>query len=151
MLWLVILFPLLGAFLNGLVLRRVPNLVSHVVGCAALVASFICALLVYLDFLGAGGEAQVIEGMRWLEAGGFNAPVNLILDRLSGMMMLLVTGIGSLIHIYAGGYMRHEAGKSTWRVVSCLNLFVFMMLLLVLGDNMLVMFVGWEGVGLCSY
>lgn len=149
MLWLVILFPLLGAFLNGLILRKAPKPVSHIVGSAALVAAFFCALTVYIPWLAGGGEAQVFKGFDWLEAGGFRAPFQLILDRLSGLMMLIVTGIGSLIHIYAGGYMHEE--KTTWRFFSYLNLFVFMMLLLVLGDNLLVMFVGWEGVGLCSY
>lgn len=147
--WLILFFPLLGAFLNGLPLRNASKTVSHVVGVAALVAAFICALITYLNFMQSGGQAQVITGMEWIEAGGFKAPFNFILDRLSGLMLLIITGIGSLIHIYAGGYMHEE--KNTYRFFSYLNLFVFMMLLLVLGDNMLVMFIGWEGVGLCSY
>lgn len=147
--WLVILFPLLGAALNGLVFRKASKTVSHILGSAALIASFACALTVYLQMMSAGGEGRIIFGMDWLEAGGFKAPFQFILDRLSGMMMLVITGIGSLIHIYAGGYMHEE--KTTWRFFSYLNLFVFMMLLLVLGDNLLVMFIGWEGVGLCSY
>lgn len=149
LLWLVIFFPLLGAFLNGLILRKASKSVSHLVGAATLLATFACAVLLYMDFMGSGGQPQVITGMEWLEAGGFKAPFNFILDRLSALMMLVITGIGSLIHIYAGGYMHEE--DATWRFFSYLNLFVFMMLLLVLGDNMLVMFIGWEGVGLCSY
>ncbi len=149
LLWLVILFPLLGAALNGLLLRKVSKTVSHIVGASALIASFACALTAYMQMMSAGGEGQVIFGFDWLEAGGFKAPFQFILDRLSGMMMLIITGIGSLIHIYAGGYMHEE--KATWRFFSYLNLFVFMMLLLVLGDNLLIMFIGWEGVGLCSY
>ena len=147
--WLILLLPLLGSFLNGIVLRQAPKTVSHLVGAAALLSAFACALVVYGQFMAAGGEAQVIPGMSWLEAGGFKAPFNFILDRLSGLMLLIITGIGSLIHIYAGGYMHEE--KNTYRFFSYLNLFVFMMLLLVLGDNLLVMFIGWEGVGLCSY
>ncbi len=147
--WLVIFFPLLGSFLNGVPLRHAPKGVSHVVGASALIAAFICALITYANFMSQGGEALVIPGMEWINAGGFKAPFNFILDRLSGMMMLIITGIGSLIHIYAGGYMHEE--DRTYRFFSYLNLFVFMMLLLVLGDNMLVMFIGWEGVGLCSY
>ena len=147
--WLILFFPLLGAFVNGLVLRKAPKGVSHAIGAMALMAAFVCALVTYLNFMNDGGHAQVIHGMEWIEAGGFKAPFNFILDRLSGLMMLIITGIGSLIHIYAGGYMHEE--KATWRFFSYLNLFVFMMLLLVLGDNMLVMFIGWEGVGLCSY
>ena len=149
LLWLVILFPLLGAALNGLLLRKVSKTVSHIVGASALIASFACALTAYMQMMSAGGEGQVIFGFDWLEAGSFKAPFQFILDRLSGMMMLIITGIGSLIHIYAGGYMHEE--KATWRFFSYLNLFVFMMLLLVLGDNLLIMFIGWEGVGLCSY
>lgn len=147
--WLIIFLPLLGAFLNGLPLRRAPKAVSHGIGAVVMVAAFICAVLTFLNFMAEGGEARVISGMDWLEAGGFKAPFNFILDRLSGLMMLIITGIGSLIHIYAGGYMHEE--KTTYRFFSYLNLFVFMMLLLVLGDNLLVMFIGWEGVGLCSY
>jgi NADH-quinone oxidoreductase subunit L len=149
MLWLVILLPLLGAILNGLVLRKVSPVVSHIVGSAALVSSFVCAVIVYWQYWQAGGTPIIWHGFDWIEAGDFSAPFRLVLDRLSGLMLLVVTGIGSLIHIYAGGYMHEE--KATWRFFSYLNLFVFMMLLLVLGDNLLVMFVGWEGVGLCSY
>lgn len=149
MLWMVLLFPLLGAVLNGLVFRKVSNKVSHVIGSVALVAAFFCALGQFIGFMQAGGEAQIHFGFDWLSAGSFKAPFQLIFDRLSGLMTLIVTGIGSLIHIYAGGYMHEEKGVS--RFFAYLNLFVFMMLLLVLGDNLLVMFVGWEGVGLCSY
>lgn len=149
MIWLMILFPLLGAFINGLVLRKASKTVSHAIAVGAMLASFACAVAVFWQMMASGGEARVIIGFPWISAGGFSAPFNLILDRLSGLMILIVTGIGSLIHIYAGGYMHEE--QRTSRFFSYLNLFVFMMLLLVLGDNMLVMFVGWEGVGLCSY
>lgn len=149
MIWWVVLFPLLGSIFNGLFLRRAPKLVSHLVAIAAMVAAFICALMVFTHMLGQGHEAQIFYGFDWIKAGGFKAPFELVVDRLSGLMLLIVTGIGSLIHIYAGGYLHDE--KTTWRFFSYFNLFVFMMLLLVLGNNMLVMFVGWEGVGLCSY
>jgi len=148
-LWWMILFPLFGAVINGLFLRNASKGVSHLVGVVAMLAAFACAVTAFLQMLSAGGNPEVIKGFAWLEAGGFSAPLNLILDRLSGMMMLIVTGIGSLIHIYAGGYMHEEVKTS--RFFAYLNLFVFMMLLLVMGDNLLVMFVGWEGVGLCSY
>ncbi len=149
MIWWMILFPLIGAALNGLVFRKANKAVSHAIAVVAMLSSFVCAALTFQQFMASGGEAQVIRGFSWISAGGFSAPFNLILDRLSGLMILVVTGIGSLIHIYAGGYMHEE--ERTSRFFSYLNLFVFMMLLLVLGDNMLVMFVGWEGVGLCSY
>lgn len=149
MLWLVVLFPLFGAILNGFLLPKSNRTLSHLVAIGAMLASFICAVLVFSDFLSKGGEAMVLYGFDWLRAGTLTVPFELILDRLSGLMLLVVTGIGTLIHIYAGGYMHEE--ESTARFFAYLNLFVFMMLLLVLGNNLLVMFVGWEGVGLCSY
>lgn len=149
MIWWVILFPLLGSVLNGLFLRRAPKIVSHLVAVVAMLGAFACALGLFMQMLNGGGGPMIFKGFDWIEAGGFKAPFELVVDRLSGLMLLIVTGIGSLIHIYAGGYMHEE--KTTWRFFSYFNLFVFMMLLLVLGNNMLVMFVGWEGVGLCSY
>jgi len=149
MIWWVILFPLLGSVLNGLFLRRAPKIVSHFVAIIAMLGAFACALGLFMQMLNGGGTPVIFKGFDWIEAGGFKAPFELVVDRLSGLMLLIVTGIGALIHIYAGGYMHEE--KTTWRFFSYFNLFVFMMLLLVLGNNMLVMFVGWEGVGLCSY
>lgn len=149
MIWGTILLPLLGAVLNGFILRKAPKVVNHLVGSAVMVVAFLCAAVVFFDFLKSGGAAQVVFGFDWIEAGNFRAPFQIILDRLSALMMLIVTGIGSLIHIYAGGYMHEE--EKTYRFFAYLNLFVFMMMLLVFGDNLLVMFVGWEGVGLCSY
>jgi NADH-quinone oxidoreductase subunit L len=149
MLWYVVLFPLLGAVLNGFLLPKNSKMLSHLVAIGAMLGAFICAALTYKEFMAAGGEATISYGFDWITAGTFKVPFELVLDRLSGMMLLVVTGIGTLIHIYAGGYMHDET--TTYRFFSYLNLFVFMMLLLVLGNNLLVMFVGWEGVGLCSY
>lgn len=149
MIWIILLLPLLGSFLNGFVLRNAPKAVSHAVGVGAMLAAFALSVFLYWGFMSSGGEPQYFFAYRWLEAGDFVADFQFILDRLSGLMLLVITGIGSLIHIYAGGYLHEE--KSTSRFFSYLNLFVFMMLLLVLGDNLLIMFIGWEGVGLCSY
>jgi NADH-quinone oxidoreductase subunit L len=149
MIWLVLLFPLLGAVLNGLVFRKARPVVSHIIGICGVAAAFVVAVTIFADFIQQGGAPMVFQGFDWLRAGHFVAPLSLTIDRLSALMLLIVTGIGSLIHIYAGGYMHEEAATS--RFFAYLNLFIFMMLLLVLGDNMLVMFVGWEGVGLCSY
>jgi NADH-quinone oxidoreductase subunit L len=93
--------------------------------------------------------SQPYLGFEWIEAGGFRVPLSLLLDPLSSVMILVVTGVGSLIHIYSLGYMAHDEERV--RYFSYLNLFTFFMLLLVLGGNMPLMFVGWEGVGLCSY
>lgn len=149
MLWLMLLSPLVGAFLNGLILRRAPKAVSHLVGIVAMTVSFAAAVIVFLEMMREGGEPKTYLAFEWLSAGEFNAPFKYLVDRLSGVMMLIITGIGTLIHIYAGGYMHEEA--KTYRFFAYLNLFVFMMLQLVMGDNLMVMFVGWEGVGLCSY
>ena len=149
MLWIMLLAPLVGAFVNGLVLRKSPKLVSHLVAVGAMAVSFIAAVNIFMQMMKSGGEPQTFLAFNWLDAGEFHAPFKYIVDRLSGLMMLVVTGIGTLIHIYAGGYMHEEA--STSRFFTYLNLFVFMMLQLVMGDNLMVMFVGWEGVGLCSY
>lgn len=149
MLWIMLLAPLVGAALNGLLLRKMSKGVSHLVGVLAMATSFAAAVSLFLNFMHAGGQPQTFLAFDWLNAGGFHAPFKYMVDRLSGMMMLVVTGIGTLIHIYAGGYMHEE--EKTYRFFTYLNLFVFMMLQLVMGDNLMVMFVGWEGVGLCSY
>ena len=93
--------------------------------------------------------AQPYLQLEWIEAGGFRVPFSLLLDPLSSVMILVVTGIGSLIHVYSLGYMAHDEDQV--RFFSYLNLFTFFMLVLVLGGNLPLMFVGWEGVGLCSY
>src|SRR5207244_12860530 len=92
---------------------------------------------------------QPYHGVNWIEAGGFQVPFSLLLDPLSAVMILVVTGVGSLIHVYSLGYMAHDDDRP--RYFSYLNLFPFFMLLLVLGANLPLLFVGWEGVGLCSY
>jgi NADH-quinone oxidoreductase subunit L len=149
MLSVIILAPLLGAALNGFILPRKYKLLSHLVGVTAVLCSFIAALLLFQQFMNEGGQASLTYVYEWLRAGNLRVPVEFVVDKLSSLMLLIITGIGLLIHIYAGGYMAEE--KATYRFFAYLNLFIFMMLLLVLGNNLLVMFVGWEGVGLCSY
>jgi NADH-quinone oxidoreductase subunit L len=149
MLSVIILSPLLGAALNGLVLPRGRKNLSYFVGVVALLISFVGAAQLFYQFMHDGGQASITYGYEWLRAGNLRVPVEFVVDRLSALMLLIVTGIGLLIHIYAGGYMAEE--KTTYRFFAYLNLFIFMMLLLILGNNLLVMFVGWEGVGLCSY
>lgn len=149
LIWWILFFPLFGAFLNGFVLPRTHKNLSHLVGVGAVLASFACSLPLFFSLLGEHSSPSLHYAYSWIKAGSLDLGLEFVLDRLSGMMLLVVTGIGSLIHIYAGSYMHEE--KTTYRFFSYLNLFVFMMLLLVLGNNMLVMFIGWEGVGLCSY
>jgi len=152
-LWLIPTFPLLGAVLNGLFGRRLGKAVVSLIAIGSVAASFATVLMV-LNGLGmfsaSAPEAPHIERyFTWIASGDLNIGFDLMVDRLSAVMLMVVTGIGLLIHIYATGYMAHEGGY--YRFFAYLNLFMFFMLLLVLGANYLVMFVGWEGVGLCSY
>lgn len=149
MIWLTLLFPLLGAFINGLVLRPKSKPLAQGISTLACLASFVCAVLLAYEVLWALDGEETYYAFTWIEAGSLYVPFNFLIDRLSCLMLLIITGIGTLIHLYAGGYMAHE--KTTYRFFAYLNLFVFMMLLLVTGENFLIMFIGWEGVGLCSY
>ncbi len=151
-LWLIPAIPLLGAALNGLLGRRFGKSLVSIIAIGSVAVSFATVLLV-LNSLGAfsGGlhEAHVERYFTWIQSGNLNIGYDLMVDRLTAVMLMVVTGIGLLIHIYATGYMAHEGGY--YRFFAYLNLFMFFMLTLVLGANYLVMFVGWEGVGLCSY
>lgn len=147
----ITLLPLFGAVINGLVLlpSKASTKISHIVGVLPIASSFVLAIIAFSSFMSAGGTAQTVVIYQWLAVDNLSVPLALLIDRLSMLMLLIVTGIGTLIHLFAGGYLHEE--QSTARFFSYLNLFVFMMLLLILSDNLLVMFIGWEGVGLCSY
>ncbi len=147
-LWLIPALPLAGFLINGLLGKRLPNLVVSIIACASVLASFGWVLKT-LAALGPLEAAYVESYFPWIQSGTFQVGFDLSVDRLTAVMLLVVTGIGSLIHIYAVGYMAHEGGY--YRFFAYLNLFMFFMLILVLGANFLLMFVGWEGVGLCSY
>ena len=147
--WLIPCLPLLGAFIN-VFCNRNPR-VSGTIACAAVAVSFVLVLGVFLQLTGlpAGERSVDVVVYSWITAGTFSVDVAFLIDPLSTVMMLVVTGVGLLIHVYSIGYM----GKDTCcvRYFSYLNLFMFAMLILVMGNNFLLMFVGWEGVGLCSY
>ncbi|MBT3266940.1 NADH-quinone oxidoreductase subunit L [Candidatus Poribacteria bacterium] len=146
----LLFLPLLaGVLINGLLGAKLPKWFSAALGCAAMGASFLGALIVVpLVAAGAVGD-QVL--WTWMAAGSFTVDVALKFDALSCVMALIITGVSFLIHIYAAGYMSHEDKRGLSRFYTYLNLFVFSMLVLVLGNNYALMFVGWEGVGLCSY
>ena len=152
--WLIPLFPLLGFLFNGFFGGRVPRKLSGAVGTVAVFASFAMGLALFCQLVGDGG-VFIYPLARWFVVPGFNgaAPLvvnyEILIDHLSLLMILIITGVGGLIHLYSTGYMASDAGYS--RFFTCLNLFIFFMLLLVMGNNMPLMFVGWEGVGLCSY
>jgi len=147
-LWLIPALPLAGFLVNGLVGRRLPKIVVSLIAVLSVVLSFAWVVKT-ISALGPLETAYVERYFPWIQSGTLTIGFDLSVDRLTAVMLLVVTGIGSLIHIYAVGYMAHEGGY--YRFFSYLNLFMFFMLMLVLGGNYLILFVGWEGVGLCSY
>jgi NADH-quinone oxidoreductase subunit L len=153
MLALIPLFPLLGFLVNASFGRRLPKTVSGGVACAVMAASFAVSVMAVWQLTGLPVEQRAIEQTvyTWIASGDFVLDLTLRVDPLSAVMILVVTGIGSLIHIYSTSYMHDEVDSEYARYFSYLNLFAAFMLILVLGANFLVLFVGWEGVGLCSY
>jgi NADH-quinone oxidoreductase subunit L len=162
--WLIPVLPGIGAAINGLVgIRAFSRKTAGALACATMVAALGLAVLAFIQLLGLPGDARAydVTVAQWIPAlpgqlhdgsfGTFQVPWGFRLDPLSGMMLLVVTGIGTLIHIYSTAYMADEPRAGVARFFCYLNLFCFFMLMLVLGNNFLVMFVGWEGVGLCSY
>jgi NADH-quinone oxidoreductase subunit L len=146
LLWLIPVLPLAGFLVNGL--ARPPKAIAALVGCAGPVASFILSVLAFQAAQGGPVSEQLFE---WITVSGdkLAVPFGLRVDELSAVMILIVTGVGSLIHIYSIAYMHDDPGFS--RFFAYLNLFMFSMLVLVMGDSIVLMFLGWEGVGLCSY
>ncbi|HTS31486.1 MAG TPA: NADH-quinone oxidoreductase subunit L [Bryobacteraceae bacterium] len=146
-LWLIPLLPLAGFLINGILGRRFSKGLVNAVAIGSVILSFawVVKTLIGLDLSTVHKE----EYFTWIQSGSLTIGCDFAVDRLTAVMLLVVTGIGSLIHIYAIGYMAHEGGY--YRFFAYLNLFMFFMLVLVLGANYLVLFVGWEGVGLCSY
>jgi NADH-quinone oxidoreductase subunit L len=153
MLLLIPLLPFLGFLVNGSFGRRLSKGLAGAVACGAMLASFAVSLAAVLRLAALDAESRAIVAhvFDWITSGDFAAGFTLRLDPLSAVMILVVTGIGSLIHIYSTAYMHEESDSEYARYFSYLNLFASFMLVLVLGANFLVLFVGWEGVGLCSY
>jgi len=151
-LWPIPILPLLGFLLNGIFGKRLAKPVINAIAVGSVVLSFLWVVKT-LNALGAfsGGLDQIYKEhyYTWIQSGALNIGVDFAIDRLTAVMLMVVTGVGALIHIYAVGYMAHEGGY--YRFFAYLNLFMFFMLILVLGANFLLLFVGWEGVGLCSY
>jgi NADH-quinone oxidoreductase subunit L len=149
--YLVPMFPLAGFILNGLLLGRLPRRLISLIACGTVGLSFVVSVLLFLDLKNLHESARVLEQtlFTWIPSGQLHVDFAFLLDPLSAVMILVVTGVGFLIHVYSVGYMSHE--KDLGRYFTYLNLFTFSMLVLVLADNFLFMFVGWEGVGLCSY
>ena len=150
-LWLIPMIPLAGAAINGLAGRRFPKPAISLTGCGASGISFVLAILSFIELLRLAPDQRNLQRVyfTWIASGDFVAKAELLLDPLSAVMILVVTGVGFVIHIYSIGYMHAEDGY--YRFFAYMNLFLFSMLILVLSGNFLLMFVGWEGVGLCSY
>jgi NADH-quinone oxidoreductase subunit L len=159
-LWMIIALPLIGAFLCGVFGKLLGRNNTNLIACAAVGGSFLLSLMVFitLNETHTGAANPFGEPIRyamandygvWFGAGSFKVDLGLFADHLSGSMLLVITGIGFLIHLYSTEYMSHDDGY--WRFFAYLNLFVAMMLTLVLADSLVLLFVGWEGVGLCSY
>lgn len=158
LLWLVIALPLLGAVLLLAVapmaqgtLKATVEKSGHLVGAGAAVASFVLSLVLFVALLGRGAEERQVGQhlFTWFETGSIDVGMDLLYDQLAALFLLLITGVGSLIHIYAIGYMAHDPRRR--RFFGYLNLFVAAMLMLVLSANFVGLFLGWEGVGLASY
>ncbi len=148
---ILIFAPLVGFFINGFRYKKHSAEVAGTIATGAAVISFISALLMVIDLIGLPAEERRIsvQFFDWITIEKLKVVAGFTIDQISAIMVLVVTGVGSLIHLFSIGYMHHDEGVAKY--FAYLNLFLFNMLLLILGDNLLVMFVGWEGVGLCSY
>jgi NADH-quinone oxidoreductase subunit L len=151
LLTLIVLLPLAGFLLNGLVGPRAGKDFVSIVGCGLPVLAFVTTVRCFMELQGTGDDSAALLGSAytWASIGGMHFDIAFYFDHLSAVMTLIVTGVGSLIHVYSIGYMKDDASYA--RYFAYLNLFLFFMLLLVLGRSLLVTFVGWEGVGLASY
>lgn len=148
--YLIPLFPLIGFLLNGLFYKSMPKTLAGIIGSGTILASFAVALGIFFEVKnGTVPDGGIVQVFNFISVGEFNIPFAFLVDELSAMFLLIITGIGFLIHVYSTSYMHDDEGYTKY--FAYLNLFVFSMLLLVLGANYVIMFIGWEGVGLASY
>src|SRR5580704_7522545 len=148
---LVPLFPLIGFLVIGLFRKQLSKQWTGLIGSATILASFIVSLLIFQEVRQDGFEKIIVNCFDFIHTDNLNIPFAFQVDALSVIFLLIITGVGFLIHVYSTAYMHDEKNEHFARYFSYLNLFVFSMLLLVLGANYVIMFIGWEGVGLCSY
>ncbi|MBP1165815.1 NADH-quinone oxidoreductase subunit L [Chryseobacterium sp. PvR013] len=144
----IVLLPLLGFLINGLFGKNLPKILVGSLATLMVFGSFCIAVSIFMNF---NSESQpvIVKAFEWFRVNGVQINFGFQIDQLSLMMVMIITGIGSLIHLYSIGYMSHD--KGFYKFFTYLNLFIFSMLLLVMGSNYLILFIGWEGVGLCSY
>ena len=149
LIYLVPLFPLIGFLINGLFRKPLSKSAISVIGSGVILLSFIVSIILFFDIKEHGGT--IVNYYNFINVEGFKIPFAFQIDQLSIIFLLIITGVGFLIHLYSTSYMHEESTDHFGRYFSYLNLFVFSMLLLVMGANYVIMFIGWEGVGLCSY
>jgi NADH-quinone oxidoreductase subunit L len=148
---LIPVLPLIGFLIVAFNVKKLPQWGTALAACGSVLLSFFFAVFIFIRLLNAPEEARFfsVTLFDWISAGNFSSSIGFYIDPLSSLMLLIITGVGFLIHVYSVGYMHDDEGFN--KFFSYLNLFVFFMLILVMGSNYLLMFVGWEGVGLCSY
>ena len=149
MAWLVPVFPLLGFLTIGFSGKGLKHNMAGIIGSSTILLSFLFTVILFFVMKSSGQDSVTITLFNWIAIGSMNIPFAFLIDHLSITMMLVITGVGTLIHIYSIGYMHDDERVNTF--FAQMNLFTFSMLLLVMGANYLVLFIGWEGVGLCSY
>ena len=150
--YLVPLLPFVGFLLIGLGRNQLSKSLSGLIGCGTVLISFVISLLIFFEVrLDTFQSPAIIHLFPFIEFGKVSIPFDLQVDQLSSLFLLIITGVGFLIHLYSSAYMHEEEPKHFARYFAYLNLFIFFMLVLVLGANYVIMFIGWEGVGLCSY
>ena len=148
---ILLLSPFVGFILNGLRFRSSNYLLAGSIATGAVAISFVCAVVLFINLTDLSAEQRALTAnfFEWIVVDKFHINAAFVVDQLSSIMILIITGVGALIHLFSIGYMHHDKGVTKY--FAYLNLFLFNMLILVLGDSLLTMFVGWEGVGLCSY
>ncbi len=149
--YLIPLLPLIGFLVNGLGRKALSKSMVGIIACGTILGSFILSVLLFMVVNTPGFNATPVKYFDFINTAGINIPFSFQVDQLSVLFLLVITGVGFLIHLYSTSYMHEEKGEHYARYFAYLNLFVFSMLLLVLGSNFVIMFIGWEGVGLCSY
>ncbi len=147
--YLIPLLPLIGFLINGLGRKHLSKPVISFIGCGSILAAFAMSVWVFIQVK--GGNTHIASYFDFIRVGDLKIPFAFQIDQLSSIFLLIITGVGFLIHLYSTAYMHEEKAEHFGRYFAYLNLFVFSMLLLVMGANYVIMFIGWEGVGLCSY
>ncbi len=151
LIYLIPLLPLAGFFINGFARNTISKQASGIIASGVIFLSFLLSVVVFINVRGENFVPQVITYFDFINVGTIKVDFAFQVDQLTSLFLLIITGVGFLIHVYSTSYMKAEAPKHFARYFSYLNLFVFSMLILVLGSNYVIMFIGWEGVGLCSY